>query len=64
MKITDLGIAKFCIFHDHFLKNDTLSCTPRYASLETITKNESSFQSDVWSLGLVIFEIFTNEKGN
>lgn len=44
--------------NDFNIINDKKVCTPEYASPEIIQKNIYSVQSDIWAIGVVIYELF------
>lgn len=59
VKLTDFGIAKT-------LENTNDLCTTfvgtkTYMSPERILGNQYSFSSDIWSLGLIVFEMATGQ---
>lgn len=57
-KLTDLGIAK--IMHNkEKTSNATMIYTAKYVSKETAIDEIISFASDIWSLGMVFYELFT-----
>ncbi len=61
IKIIDFGISKIT---DTFYSEYTVGyfSTPRYRSPEQAKGEEATLQSDIYSLGLVFYEIFTKEK--
>ena len=61
VKIIDFGISKIT---DTFYNDYTVGCfsTPRYRSPEQSKGEEATCQSDIYSLGLVFYEIFKKEK--
>lgn len=54
-KITDFGIAAF----SNEISRDELCGTPNYMAPEQLTGGELSFRSDLYALGLVMYELFT-----
>ncbi|HMC22575.1 MAG TPA: serine/threonine-protein kinase, partial [Thermoanaerobaculia bacterium] len=54
-KITDFGIAAF----SHEISSDELCGTPNYMAPEQLSGGEMSFRSDLYALGLVMYELFT-----
>jgi serine/threonine protein kinase len=59
VKLTDFGISKT-------LENSTQFCnsfvgTKNYMSPERILGNDYSYSSDVWSLGLIVYELATGQ---
>ncbi len=59
VRITDFGLAGL---EDSIRGDDVRSGTPAYMSPEQLTGREVSARSDVYSLGLVLFELFTGRK--
>lgn len=61
VKIIDFGISKIT---DSFYSEYTVGyfSTPRYRSPEQAQGKEATFQSDIYSLGLVFYELFKKEK--
>ena len=60
-KLTDLGIAKV-LENKEKTESATLAFTARYASREAALENVTSFCNDIWSFGLVMYEILTEKK--
>jgi Protein kinase domain len=56
-RLTDFGIAGL----ESDLKEGTVAGTPAYMSPEQITGKELTSKSDIYSLGLVLYEIFTGK---
>jgi serine/threonine-protein kinase len=56
-RITDFGLARM----DHELRIITAG-TPSYMAPEQISRGEVSAKSDIYSLGLVFYEIFTGKR--
>lgn len=59
-KLSDLGIAKV-LENKQQTQNATLAFTMRYASAETALDEVTSFASDIWSFGIVVYEVLTAE---
>lgn len=61
VKIIDFGISKIT---DSFYSEYTVGffSTPRFRSPEQTQGKDATFQSDIYSLGLVFYEIFKKEK--
>ena len=57
-RITDFGLA---YIPGKESRADENAGTPAYMSPEQLLKNETSVQSDLYSLGLVLFELFTGQ---
>lgn len=59
VRITDFGIAALA---DEIERHDARSGTPAYMSPEQIEGQELTIKSDLYSLGLVLYEIFTGKR--
>ncbi|MGQ0763340.1 MAG: serine/threonine-protein kinase [Acidobacteriota bacterium] len=57
-RITDFGVAGL----ESELKEGAIAGTPAYMSPEQITGRELTTKSDIYSLGLVLYEIFTGKR--
>lgn len=60
-KLTDLGIAKV-IHNKEKTSNATMIYTAKYVSKETAIDEIICFASDIWSLGIVYYEMFTQQR--
>ncbi len=59
VRITDFGLAGFV---EEFSGRDIQAGTPAYMSPEQLSGKEVSVKSDLYSLGLVLFELFTGHR--
>lgn len=59
VRITDFGIAALA---DEIERHDARSGTPAYMSPEQLEGQELTIKSDLYSLGLVLYEIFTGKR--
>ncbi|HWB98278.1 MAG TPA: protein kinase, partial [Bryobacteraceae bacterium] len=59
VRITDFGLAGLT---DHIQGRDIRSGTPAYMAPEQLAGKEVSIKSDIYSLGLVLYEIFTGRR--
>jgi serine/threonine-protein kinase len=59
VRITDFGIAALAEELDH---REALAGTPAYMSPEQLDGRELTSKSDIYSLGLVLYELFTGRK--
>lgn len=66
IKITDFGIAD--ILEDEITKTQSLMGTPQYVAPETLNRNISNAQTDIYSVGILMYELlcghapFTGDK--
>jgi len=58
LRLMDFDIAKHCA-DGHLTDNESGFGTPEYASPEQASGRPVDFRSDIYSLGVVIFELFT-----
>ncbi|MCH7884324.1 MAG: protein kinase [Planctomycetes bacterium] len=59
VRITDFGLAGFV---DQFTGGEIRAGTPAYMAPEQLAGREVSVKSDIYSLGLVLFELFTGQR--
>ena len=59
VRITDFGIAALAEELDH---REAIAGTPAYMSPEQLEGDELTTKSDIYSLGLVLYEVFTGKK--
>ncbi len=59
VRITDFGLA---VLVEHTGPQEKRAGTPAYMAPEQLTSNTVSIRSDVYSLGLVLYEIFTGRR--
>jgi serine/threonine-protein kinase len=57
--ITDFGLAALA---DEVPEHDARSGTPRYMAPEQLEKGEVTAKSDIYALGLVLYELFTGKR--
>jgi NIMA (never in mitosis gene a)-related kinase len=55
VKVGDLGIARILTHTKEFAK--TMVGTPYYLSPEIVANKPYSFKSDIWSLGVLLYEM-------
>jgi serine/threonine-protein kinase len=59
VRVTDFGLAGFV---EDFAGRDVGAGTPAYMAPEQLAGREVSVKSDVYALGLVLFELFTGQR--
>src|SRR5204862_2159973 len=60
VRITDFGLAGL----EEEIRDEQLRAgTPAYMSPEQLAGEELTIKSDIYSLGLVLYEVFTGKKG-
>ncbi|KAJ8673410.1 hypothetical protein QAD02_004672 [Eretmocerus hayati] len=59
VKICDFGLAKTMYKYDNYQKKSDGPVPLRWMAIESIRNGVFSSQSDIWSFGIVIWEIFT-----
>ena len=59
VRITDFGIAALA---EELDQRDAMAGTPAYMSPEQLEGHELTIKSDIYSLGLVLYEIFTGKR--
>lgn len=59
VRITDFGIAAIA---EEIDRRDAMSGTPAYMSPEQLEGHELTIRSDIYSLGLVLYEVFTGKR--
>ena len=57
VRITDFGLAQLASEGER-----EIAGTPAYMAPEQITRGETSIQSDLYSLGLILYEVFTGKR--
>jgi serine/threonine-protein kinase len=59
VRITDFGLAGFA---EQFTGSEVLAGTPAYMSPEQFAGKEVTTKSDIYALGLVLYELFTGKR--
>jgi len=59
VRITDFGIAALA---EELDQRDAMAGTPAYMSPEQLEGHELTIKSDIYSLGLVLYEVFTGKR--
>jgi len=60
-RVLDLGLSKDITSTTAFTLPGRISCTPMYASPEQITRQPLDFRTDVYALGVMLYEMLTGE---
>ena len=56
VRITDFGLAKLTVD-----ETDEIAGTPAYMAPEQLTRGQTTIQSDLYALGLILYEVFTGQ---
>lgn len=62
LALTDYGVSKRILLDAGFLKADELHCSPHYVSPELVAGEECSKASDIYSLGVIFYELLMGSK--
>lgn len=62
LALTDYGVEKNLLIAVGCLDEDEIYCTPYYVSPERVTGNCCTKASDIYSLGVIFYELLTGEK--
>jgi len=60
-RITDFGLARL---EDSASGVDAIAGTPAYMAPDQLARGETAIQSDLYSLGLVLYEAFTGQPAH
>jgi len=59
VKIGDFGMSRVAIYKDYYRLDHQAKLPVRWMSPESLTMGSFSSASDVWSLGVVLWELFS-----
>lgn len=62
LALSDYGVSKHVLLDFGLIRADEIHCSPYYVSPEQVLENRCSVQSDLYSLGIILFELLTGEK--
>lgn len=62
LALTDYGVSKRILLDAGFLNADELHCSPHYVSPELVTGEDCTKASDIYSLGVIFYELLMGEK--
>ncbi|MEE9327781.1 MAG: serine/threonine-protein kinase [Cocleimonas sp.] len=62
LALTDYGISKRILLDAGFLDENELHCSPHYVSPEQVNGEVCTQASDIYSLGVIFYELLTGEK--
>lgn len=57
VKIADFGLSKFLDTTDHIIEKDDFKVARKWAAPEVIKERKFSIKSDIWSFGIVMYEL-------
>lgn len=62
LTLTDYGISKRILLEAGFVSEQQLHCSPYYVSPEQLSGDACTQASDIYSLGVILFELLTGRK--
>lgn len=62
LALTDYGVEKRLLIDTGFLTEDEIFCTPYYVSPERITGEPCTAATDIYSLGVIFYELLLGQK--
>jgi len=62
LALTDYGVSKSILLDAGFLKADELHCSPHYVSPELVAGEDCTKASDIYSLGVIFYELLMGQK--
>ncbi|MHB2021506.1 MAG: protein kinase domain-containing protein, partial [Candidatus Xenobia bacterium] len=63
VKVTDFGLSRACFsLEDPDESTRGMTCTPAYASPEQVERPDLTYHTDIWSWGLSVLEMFTQNR--
>ena len=62
LALTDYGVSKHILLDAGFIREDEIHCSPHYVSPELISGEVCTSASDIYSLGVIFYELLTGEK--
>ena len=60
--LLDYGIESSVMLSSGFLQEDQIYCTPFYVSPERVIGEPATIQSDLYALGVLLYEMLVGEK--
>lgn len=62
LALTDYGVEKQLLIDVGYIAEDEIFCTPYYVSPERVTGNCCTEASDIYSLGIIFYELLTGDR--
>ena len=62
LALSDYGVSKRILLDSGFITEEEIHCSPYYVSPEQVSGEECTQASDIYSLGVIFYELITGEK--
>ncbi len=62
LALSDYGVSKRILLDSGFITEEEIHCSPFYVSPEQVSGDECTQASDIYSLGIIFYELITGEK--
>ena len=62
LALSDYGVSKRILLDSGFITEEEIHCSPYYVSPEQVSGDECTQASDIYSLGIIFYELITGEK--
>ncbi len=62
LALSDYGVSKRILLDSGFISEEEIHCSPYYVSPEQVSGDECTQASDIYSLGIIFYELITGEK--
>ncbi len=62
LALSDYGVSKRILLDSGFISEEEIHCSPYYVSPEQVSGEECTQASDIYSLGIIFYELVSGEK--